>query len=215
MQNVKICAISDSHSKHDSVIIPHCDILMHAGDITFFSKKGPQEVVDFLDWFYRQPAKYKIFCAGNHDLDLENDEALFRSIMPPGVIYLNDELVEIEGIKIWGSPITPTFYNWAFNRDRGAKIKKHWSKIPEGIDILLTHGPAYGHLDLVGTESVGCVDLLEVINKIKPSIHIFGHIHRHSHKTIEIDGKKMDFYNAAVVNSKYEIIHKPHVFDFN
>lgn len=211
----KIIAISDTHGRHDDLILPPADIILHSGDITFFSKKGPQEVVDFLAWFHVQPAKYKIFCAGNHDLDLEKNEALFRSIMPPDVIYLNDELVEIEGIKIWGSPITPWFHDWAFNRYRGIPIKKHWSKIPEGIDILLTHGPAYGYLDLVGTQSVGCVDLLEVVKKIKPSIHIFGHIHRHSHKSVELEGKKIDFYNAAVVNSKYEIIHKPHVFDFN
>ena len=207
---MRITHISDSHSNHDKVIIEKTDILIHSGDITYFSKKGMQEVVNFLDWFYKQDAKYKIFIGGNHDIDLEKEEAFFRSVMPPGVIYLNDESVDIEGIKIWGSPYTPRFYDWAFNVDRGEAIQKHWDKIPEGTNIVVTHGPPMGVLD----NDIGCRDLLNTIYKIKPDVCLFGHCHvGYGHEVRDVNGKRMDFYNSALVGDNYKIKNKPHDFE--
>lgn len=205
---MNIVAISDTHSQHDDVIIPPCDLLLHAGDLTFFSKKGKQEIIDFMNWFSLQPAKYKIFCGGNHDTILEMHESFFRTVIPPGVIYLNDESVVIDGIKIWGSPITPWFHDWAWNRQRGEKIKAHWDKIPNDTDIILTHGPVLGILD----SGNGCADLLEAFKRVQPKIHVFGHIHvGYGHRTVNFNGKDVEFYNAALVNKEYKIINQPHL----
>lgn len=212
---MKIIAISDTHSRHQELELPEADIILHAGDISYFAKKGVQEIADFIKWFASQKAKYKVFIAGNHDLFLEKEESFFRGILPEGVYYLNDESITIEGIKIWGSPITPWFHEWAFNRYRGPDIKKHWDKIPDDVDILLTHGPAMGILDSAGNDSVGCADLFQAIYRTKPSIHIFGHIHRNSQTSMEINGKTIQFYNAALVDSTYKIKNSPHIIEFS
>lgn len=212
---MKIVAISDTHSQHNNLQIPPCDILIHSGDITYFSKKGHQEVIDFLTWFARQPAKHKIFCGGNHDILLEKEEKFFKSVMPPGVTYLNDSEITVEGIRIWGSPITPWFYDWAWNRQRGIDIQKHWNKIPEGIDILFTHGPPKGIMDYTNGQNVGCDNLLEALKRIQPKIHIFGHIHvTYGVKSVKIEENEIAFFNAAMVNSGYKIVNKPHVINY-
>lgn len=210
----KIVAISDSHGKHREIVIPECDILIHAGDFTYFSKGGESEIKDFLSWFNNQPAKHKIFIAGNHEVFWESKKHEILKLIPPGVHYLNDESIIIDNIKIWGSPITPYFYGWAYNRNRGEEIKKHWDLIPNDVDILVTHGPAFGILDNSIDGSVGCEELLKKIESSPPSIHIFGHIHLGG-KTIRIiKNKEVKFYNSALVNGKYEIKRKPHIFEF-
>lgn len=125
-------------------------------------------------------------------------------------------MIELEGVKIWGSPITPTFFNWAFNRDPGADIQKYWNKIPEDTDILVTHGPAYGILDLSRNQHVGCKDLLEKIKKLSNlKLHCFGHIHEpYGKETKIINNVPIDFYNCAQVNSQYHIVNTPHVIEF-
>jgi Icc-related predicted phosphoesterase len=131
--------------------------------------------------------------------------------MPPGIIYLNDNGITINGINIWGSPISPWFFNWAFNRHRGEAIKKHWDLIPAGTDILITHGPVFGILDKTNTlKHVGCEDLLKKINEIKPKVHVCGHIHE-AYGMEEKSATK--FINASVLNDKYELVNKPIAFE--
>ncbi len=84
----------------------------------------------------------------------------------------------IDGVRFYGSPWQPWFYDWAFNLERGPEIRAKWDLIPEGIDVLITHGPPYGIGDLIArSDNAGCQDLLEVVEKIKPKVHVFGHIH--------------------------------------
>lgn len=181
-------------------------MLLHAGDV---SGRGEREVVlDFLDWFSSQDYKYKIFIAGNHDFFFEQTSAEeIAALIPENVIYLNDSGITIEGIKIWGSPIQPWFYDWAFNRQRGADIRQHWDLIPVDTDILITHGPAYEILDkTVGGIPVGCEDLLEKIKEIQPKIHLFGHIHE-AYGIVEKLGTI--FINASVLDFNYKLHNAP------
>jgi hypothetical protein len=113
-------------------------------------------------------------------------------------------------IKIWGSPWQPEFYNWAFNLPKnGEELKAKWDMIPEGIDILITHGPAWGFLDDVeGNRGIhlGCELLAERIKAVKPKIHICGHIHTgHGHY---FDGTT-HYFNASVLNEQYLYGHTP------
>jgi Icc-related predicted phosphoesterase len=126
-------------------------------------------------------------------------------------IYLENSAVELFGYKIWGSPITPTFYNWAFNADRGEEIKKYRDLIPEGTDILITHGQPYGILDKTfGKLSVWCQDLLNAVIKIKPKYHIFGHIHE-SNGRVKL--YETEFINAPICNLSYKHYNKFYTFE--
>lgn len=202
-----ITFISDTHSKHSELKLVSGDILIHCGD---FTKKGSSDDIEsFLNWFASQDYTYKVFVAGNHDFGFENEkrtksENLAASL---GLIYLNDSEVNIEGLKIWGSPVQPEFFNWAFNRSRGNEIKKHWDLIPSDTDILITHGPPFGILDLCAHgERVGCEELLKKVFEVKPKVHAFGHIHE-DYGILEKDHVK--FINASNLDEKYQCRNKP------
>jgi len=112
-------------------------------------------------------------------------------------------------VKVWGSPWQPEFFNWAFNLPRaGEELKEKWDMIPMNIDILVTHGPAWGHLDTVigNPMNLGCEVLTERINVVKPKIHVFGHIH--SGYGYKFDGDT-HYFNAAALSERYNYENKP------
>lgn len=208
---MKIIAISDTHGQHHALSqLPAGDMLIHAGDISRNGKEN--QVLDFLYWFAKQDYQYKVFIAGNHDFFFEREHASYiQQLIPEDIIYLNDSGVEIEGLNIWGSPIQPWFYDWAFNRARGADIQQHWDLIPVQTDLLITHGPPMGILDAtVRGEHVGCEGLMETIEKIKPQVHVFGHIHEaYGRQQVE----ETTFINASVLNLQYQMTNAPVVFE--
>jgi len=206
---MEIVCISDTHGKHQQLQLPKGDMLLHAGDVS--SRGSAYEVKQFLEWFEAQPYQYKVFIAGNHDFLMEDHPEQFREMLPDSVIYLENEAIEIEGLKFWGSPVTPRFFDWAFNRDRGADIRRYWEKIPSGVDVVITHGPPldYGDQTAQG-ERVGCSDLKEIILGLAPRYHIFGHIHEgygmySSFKTTLI--------NASILNLQYQLVNAPVVIN--
>lgn len=202
---MRLVFISDTHSMHPWMTIPEGDILFHAGD---FSKRGrPEEVRDFLDWYAALPHPVKIFIAGNHDFMAERDPEAFRAMIPDNLIYLEDSGTTVEGLRIWGSPIQPWFFDWAFNRERGAEIRAHWDLIPLDTDILLTHGPPYGILDQVlrTGHPVGCRDLGKKIKETAVKIHAFGHIHE-AYGTVIQEG--VQYINASMLDVEYRLGNK-------
>ncbi len=207
---MKIVFISDTHGRHEDVELPKGDVLVHAGDFT--SRGTIFEVADFIMWLQKLPFEYIVFIAGNHDLYLEKHSIDdFKDFLPKNAFYLNDSGCEIKGVKFWGSPIQPNFLDWAFNRERGAEIKKHWDLIPDDTDILITHGPPYDILDqTVRGDKTGCEDLLEKVLKVNPKIHAFGHIH-------EAYGIKNNndttFVNASLLNERYRYTNDPIVLE--
>jgi Icc-related predicted phosphoesterase len=196
---MKTTAISDTHGKHHQLSLSGGDLLIHAGDI---SGRGlVAEIADFLNWFSGQDYTYKVFIAGNHDFLFEKDPNMAINLIPDNVIYLNDSICEVEGLKIWGSPFTPYFYNWAFNKLRGKEINQHWELIPDDIDVLITHGPPSDILDQTNRGyHVGCEDLKKRIDIIKPTYHIFGHIHESRGRLVE---NGVEFINAGVLDEHY------------
>ena len=205
---MRIVCVSDTHGCHNELTIPDGDIFIHCGD---FSMMGEYEdLMEFNKWLGTLPHKRKIVIGGNHDFILEKDY-YFNVVHFSNATYLEDNLLELDGLRIYGSPYTPRFGDWAFMRDRGNEMAKIWSKIPKDVDILITHGPPYGILDVTkGGLKVGCLDLLGVINTLKPKIHLFGHIHE-SYGTIEKNGTK--FYNCALMNAYYDIVNGPVVIE--
>ena len=201
---MKIICISDTHSAHNQISIPNGDIFLHAGDWTGLGTET--ELIEFNDWIGTLPHQHKIIIGGNHDFALEKYPEKAKHLLS-NAHYLCDSEVIIEGLKIWGSPVTPYYHNWAFNRHRGRDIQAHWDMIPKGIDILITHGPPANLLDKVkGGLNVGCVDLLNTIRNVKPKIHLFGHIHEDYGM---ITSSETLFINASVMNVNFNPINAP------
>lgn len=220
---MKIVCISDTHSQHQDILLNDsfsdvslpldADMIIHAGDLTGMGYEG--EVREFLEWFSNLPYKYKIFVAGNHDFLFEFEKKKAQNLLKqfPNIIYLENESVEIEGIKIFGSPIQPWFHGWAFNVQRGEAIAKFWKMIPKGVDILITHGPPAGILDFtLRGENVGCRDLTIRTFEVKPKIHIFGHVHEAAGYQVVND---IHFVNASCVNSSYQLNFQPIVLELD
>ena len=209
---MEITFISDTHwlvrDAQDRLdmedLLPGGPILVHAGDV---SGRGTEpEIRQFLDWFSKLPYMHKVLIAGNHDFFFEvakPEEVAALIAEYPGITYLNDSGATIEGIKFWGSPVTPFFHNWAFNRWPD-EIKPHWDMIPEEVDVLITHGPPKGILDYTeyDRDNVGCSLLLEKVKQVKPKVHVFGHIHEARGKK-EVDDTV--FINASMVTLRYEV----------
>lgn len=226
---MKLTIISDTHGKHKHVTddLPGGDLLLHAGDLS--SMGHEHEIREFAAWYNKQNKyDHKVFIAGNHDWGFQNNVEKVKEIIGSydTITYLQDDWVNVgdgdphdenvNTVKIWGSPWQPEFYNWAFNLPRnGEELKAVWDMIPEDIDILITHGPAWGILDDVeGNRNVhlGCELLAERIKQIKPKIHICGHIHTgYGHY---YDGHT-HYFNAAVLNERYLYSHKPWTIDWN
>ncbi len=201
---MKIICISDTHGYHDQLQMPKGDMLLHAGDI---SRMGTvEEIAKFNDWLGTLHYEYKIIIAGNHDFLFEEEPQKAKSLIT-NAIYLENSGVEIEGLNIWGSPISPWFFDWAFNQKRGEDIKKFWDKIPENTDILITHGPPMNILDCTTKgQYVGCEELLPAVERIKPKIHLFGHIHE---AFGEYKNANTHFINASMLDIRYKVVNQP------
>lgn len=207
-----IYAISDTHNRYKDLVVPQCDILISCGDYSFQGTKS--ETFNFHKWLDQQDARYIISIMGNHELGVEADFVTSKFIAEgacPGVRFIEEGLIEIEGLKIWCSAFTPAFCDWAYNVYSTEDLKKHWNRIPEGVDIVATHGPPYGMLDVVFSppsyeEHAGCRELWDAIMRVKPKAHIFGHLH-YSYGQKEFNGIK--FYNVANCNDAYKIARQP------
>ena len=217
MKTIKLTIISDTHNKHKLLTgdLPGGSLLLHSGDIS--SMGYEHEIREFAKWYDGLNYDHKVFIAGNHDWGFQNNVEKVKGILTEykTIDYIQDELMTVqEGdgpeVKIWGSPWQPEFYNWAFNLPKnGEELKAKWDMIPEGIDILITHGPAWGILDDVeGNRNVhlGCELLADRIKVVKPKIHVCGHIH--SGYGYVFDGDT-HYINASVLNEEYYYGNKP------
>lgn len=205
---MKLVCISDTHNKLASLKLPPGDLLIISGDI--LGSGVVKELIQFNHVAGLIKDKYKhgiMLIAGNHDMIFEQDLGFAKSLIPNVAFYLQDDLVEIEGIKFYGAPWQPRFYDWAFNVDRGPKIKAKWDLIPDGVDVLITHGPVAGIHDVNSRgESMGCNDLLDAVLRVKPKFHICGHNH-HGYGVKEFHG--ITFVNASSCNERYMPVNPP------
>lgn len=241
---MKVVSISDTHGRHEniyvlkptdelndievlykipgdfadvkhSVFLPHdADMIIHSGDM---SMRGTEfEIDNFLKWYSKLPYKYKILIAGNHDFLFERQRMIAKELLEryPEIIYLESSEVIIEGVKIYGEPRQPWFHDWAFNVERGPAIKRYWDVIPEDVNILVTHGPPKGILDMIMSgKHRGCEDLLYRIQDLTElKLCQFGHIHEHAGYEF-ING--IHYVNASVLNLRYQLQNRPQVFEID
>jgi Icc-related predicted phosphoesterase len=204
---IKIVCISDTHDLHRNLSIPEGDILIHAGDITYFGSSWT--LYEFNEYMGSLPHSHKIVIAGNHDFCIADDPKACAAILT-NCIYLQDQSVTIEGIKFYGSPWQPWFHDMAFNLQRGPDIKAKWDLIPEDTDVLITHGAPYGHLDTIQGVSQGCQELLTAVDCVKPKLHVFGHIHKGAGLS---KNEHTTFINASSCDQWYKLANLPIVFN--
>ncbi|KRW98648.1 hypothetical protein PPERSA_00236 [Pseudocohnilembus persalinus] len=224
-KQLKFVVISDTHCQHEFIDLPQGDVLIHCGDFSYTGEK--EELQNFHEWLLKQKNKFKyvIIIAGNHDCTIDEEYYLNRGKIYPkkflhtsrqncydckalianeNWIYLEDDFVEIEGIKIYGSPWTP-------------ESEKIWNKIPDNTDILITHGPPKYILDKIKNFkeqeiNVGCQILKQQIDRVQPKFHLFGHIH----DTYGVEKEKNTFFvNASICDEEYKPINKPVVFYYS
>ena len=191
---MRIVCLSDTHDSFREFSVPDGDLLLHGGDL---SRRGTlQEVTASANWLRSLPHPHKVVIGGNHDFCLERGDP--REILH-GLSYLQDEWVVINGIKIFGSPWSPTHGNWAFQADRGEPLRECWQRIPGDTQILITHGPPHGILDRhVSGTHLGCHDLAQRVEQVKPTVHLFGHVHESygclvQHGTLFINASNCSF----------------------
>lgn len=183
---MRIWHFSDSHNLHGYLKPPeNIDIALFTGDMS-----NPRDLVqstnecrDFIKWYSSLNIINKVAVAGNHDLALEKRLVTPADFSSAGITYLENSYTTILGLKIFGTPITPTFGDgWAFNKDR-AKMYKIWDNVDADTDIILSHGPPKGILDLTenrdGTlEQCGDMNLRTQLRKrLRPKLVAFGHLH--------------------------------------
>lgn len=225
---LRLLCFSDTHEKHLKIpphqIVP-CDICICVGDFTKFG--DPAEVKKFKDWFIKIPARYRVLIAGNHETTFDVErygrmvtqmrkiksdlprETAKSIVQTDGIIYLENESVEIEGLKIYGSPQTHYWEFWAFyypDKD-GPKV---WAKIPHDTDILVCHTCPRSTIDLMRGQNVGCKSLANAIKEVQPSLVIYGHLHE-GYGVAKI-GKSV-IANVSLTNLARKLANRPMIFD--
>jgi Icc-related predicted phosphoesterase len=223
VNKVRIAAVSDLHGMLPP--IPDCDILLIAGDICPLSDHSPFGQMKWLQssfekWLDEIPAKEVVAVAGNHDWIFQKMPHMVPRLRWR---YLQDSGCGIEGLKVWGTPWQPPFFDWAFNMEEEG-LRRKWSLIPDDTDILVTHSPPFGYGDEAlrkltdenkekwpDTEHTGSPSLTEKIKELPNlKLHVFGHIHR-GYGRYEIGSKIVA--NVSLVNEKYQPVNEVMVFD--
>jgi Icc-related predicted phosphoesterase len=212
---MKIVCISDTHSMHKSIKeLPQGDVLIHAGDFT--GHGDPKRVEEFNSWLGEIKSSYKhiLVVPGNHELTFEHEPEISHHLITNATLLIDQEII-IDGVKFYGSPWTPFFFNWAFNIHRG-HLRRVWDKIPSDTDVLITHGPPHGILDLVPARNayngsvdqrVGCEQLRTRVLEVKPKLHAFGHIHEGYGIVNSEEGTT--YINASICDGRYKPVNKP------
>ncbi len=220
MTKLKIVCLSDTHCQHQRLVIPNCDLLLHSGDFTY---KGTYlETLSFLNWFSVQSASHRVYICGNHELELCSIHGRRQStyeltnLFKDSCVYLENSSTTCAGIKVFGTPVTPWFYDWAFNARRDddkqhmdyPSIRDIYNNIPLDAQILIVHGPPYGILDETERDGrVGSKELLDIIEQ-RPALKLVvcGHLHLNGGQTYQ-HGNTL-IVNAASLGENYRDLNK-------
>jgi len=194
---MKIVCISDSHNHHRELKVPDGELLIHAGDFTYFGKE--EHVSDFNAWLGELPHPNKIVVAGNHESGLKR---MLPKIPITNATLLNQSGVVVNGLKIFG-----TDFFWP-----APSGNPYFDQIPDDTDILISHGPPKGYFD----DGYGCPSLLDRVKIVKPKLHVFGHIHQgHGMGNGQDELKNTIFVNAAICEGGYVVKHEPIVVNLD
>ena len=211
-RSLRLVCIGDTHGHHRKLKLPAGDILIHSGDF-MVDGSSIEEIDDFNSWLDSLPFRHKLVIAGNHDRLFDDNPKLARAHLT-NAIYLQDSGVTLEGLKFWGSPVNSVGGDWAFSRERPVKIRKHWDRIPDDTDVLITHEPPFGTLDKshILAKHRGCQYLLGTVRRVQPKLHVFGHVHGSYGREVAWG---VVLVNCAVVDNERVLANQPTVIELN
>jgi len=225
---MNMVAISDSHCQQLKLKIPKGDVIVHGGDALSYGTK--EEFEDFISWYDGLEFQHLLYTPGNHDWFVYNNTAMAKKMCSDrGITLLVDEEITIDGVRIYMTPWTPEFCGWAYMRedheaeslDGEEGLGKYFDLIPDGLDVLVSHGPPYGYLDAApSAPHVGSKELLKAIMRAKPKLVLVGHIHEGAKQgdgegndyIYHEDGKITHIANISVLDGRYRLGAKPKVF---
>lgn len=220
---MRVVCISDTHNRLSEIKVPDGDLLIHAGDGTMGGRE--HEIRQWGRDMRALPHQNKLVIPGNHDFGFQtrpmeafawfgdpesNDRTMTVLTHGPAEIQVGSRT-----LKVFGSAWTPWFHDWAFNGPQLGQpgrdfMAAKWAAIPEGLDILVTHGPPYMVRDDVCGENVGCKDLAYAVAQKRPKLHVFGHIHE-GYGEVTVGGLR--FVNASSLDAGYQPTNAPIVID--
>ena len=224
---MKLVVISDTHTKHSKLTIPECDVLVHCGDFTFQGKYW--EVKPFYDWLCKQPATHKIVIAGNHEETFDRGhekynpacKAMIADAYDKSIHYLEDAEIVIDGIKFYGTPWTPRFYDWAFNgitdadlpytRSGVTSLTEVYNRIPDDVQVLIAHGPPYDICDMSenGDERTGSIEMRRMTREKLALLRLYLCGHIHEARGMEVLDGGITYINASNLGRDYKTISDP------
>jgi len=204
--SMKLTIISDTHNQHERFGILSGEVLIHCGDMFNLFSEDEGELESLDDWFGRQNFKLILCIGGNHDLALEER---LKAVDQPfqNAVYLQDRAYIYEGKCFYGAPWTPDLSGHAFYRS-DAELQLAWQSIPANVDVLITHTPPAGILDVSSRGlKLGCRHLAKQMSVVSPQFHCFGHVHASSGI---LETESTTYINASSVNSQYELARLPY-----
>jgi len=204
--SMQLTIISDTHSQEDQLGCLSGDVLIHCGDMFNMFMDDSEDVERMDKWFGKQNFDLILCVGGNHDYELQKRvgyvDQPFRN-----AVYLEGRSYEFGGFKFFGAPWVPDLYGQAFYTG-DTEIVEKWADIPHDVDVLITHTPAHGVLDVSSSGLVlGCKHLRKVIDRVKPGVHCFGHVHDSSGI---YEGETTTFVNAALAGSGHKLVRQPY-----
>jgi Icc-related predicted phosphoesterase len=202
---MRLTVISDTHGEHEKLGVLSGDVLIHCGDMFNMFRSQEDEFERMDDWFGRQDFHLILCTGGNHDFALQ-DRSKFESRPFENAVYLQDRSYIHEGITFYGAPWISDLKGQAFFT-RSSELADRWSEIPSGTDVLITHTPPAGVLDVSSSGlELGCKHLAGMVQEVSPRVHCFGHVHASSGI---LEANETLFINASMVNSQYELTRRP------
>ena len=221
---VKVTCISDTHLEHKRLtkkLVNHSSspsVFIHAGDFTNFG--NIEKIEEVFYWVSDLPYDHLLMICGNHEVKVSENDAMLKPLAASyGIQLIHNEVVEIEGFKFYGEPRSREFFNWGWSYNPGQEAEEVWAKLPEDIDVLVTHGPPHGCCDFIPTIDLhtlkpvghqGCISLRRAIEEKKPRYVVCGHIHE-GYGTSLIN--ETTVINAAIMNKNYVPVNDPVTFE--
>lgn len=197
---MKILAIADQESKllwdyFDKSYLEGIDLILSCGDLK------PQ-YLSFLATFTHAPILY---VHGNHD-------GVYEQTPPDGCICIEDKIYVHEGIRIMGLGGSMRYKPGDHQYTQGQmnwRMWKMWLKLKrhKGIDILLTHSPAYRFHDGKDLPHMGFEAFCTIMDKYKPAYFVHGHVHMNYGRQFP----RLSTYNETQVINAYE----RYIFEIN
>ncbi|CAF1384598.1 unnamed protein product [Rotaria sp. Silwood1] len=211
-QRLRFVCVSDTHNQIDRLIIPHGDVFVHCGDAVNYMT-CTRDLINFNKFVGTLPHTHKLFISGNHCVSLNPKRPDLTQKILSNMTYIQDQVIDIEGVQIYGSSWHPKrgilYRSNAFGYHHKKIRADKWTQIPENIDILLTHSPPYSIRDYnpLNAKHMGCPGLLdEIVTRVKPRIHLFGHIHDDHGASLYISEDNQALAEGNSISSSHDIL---------